>query len=169
MDAYSKIDILRCLDGEEVDKLVELLNYSDYTQVKLDKDSLPGDDKVISLNGKMPFGTNPKLEEWLQEKGVPFKRWTDSCEEFPSEIFVFDGARHETVLSDSEGNALVDMRALRAIIDMLEDDNEIRALVYANQQWVNTDVSCMFRWRMEETVDISTGRENYIDVEVEEE
>jgi hypothetical protein len=168
MNAYSKIDILRCLDGEEVDELLELLNSSKYTKVKLERDTIPGTDEVMSLEGEMPFGTSPKLEEWLQEKGVPFKRWTDMCDEFQAEIFVFDGARTATVFSDREGNALVDMRALRAVIDMLENDEEVRALVYANQQWVETDVSNMFRWRVEEEKEFSSmKKDDFIDVEVD--
>ena len=98
---------------------------------------------------------------------MPYKRFTKAYDDFPSIISVFDGARLDEVPSDESENPMVDMRAIRGIIDMLEDNEEIRALVYANGFWVNTDVSTMFRWRMEEVTEIGSG-EKPIDVEIEE-
>ncbi len=168
MDAYTKMDILRCWTDEETEKLLEMIEDSGYRVIG-DGDSKlrPTKELLYNSDGKIPYGAYPELEDWLSTNGIPFKRWSDSFDEFQPEIVVFDGARTEKVMSDKEGNAYVDMRALRSIIDMLEDNLELRALVYSNEQWVETDVNNMFRWRMEETVEINTDND-IIDVEVEE-
>jgi hypothetical protein len=132
------------------------------------------EDPVMKLEGRMPFGTNPKLEEWLQSEGIPFKRWSEPCDDFPSEMVVFDGVRIASLTTDAEGNAMVDMRALRSIIDMLENDDELRALAYANSHWVETNVENMFRYGMEDVKEIihdgaGSNQDDIIDVVPEEE
>lgn len=164
MDAYSAIDILECFkDNNERSEMVKLAIDAGYSPVPSENG-----DKVKRFDGKIKYGTSPELENWLVENGVPFKRFTSAYEDFPAEVMVFDGIRKHSVPSDTQGNALVDMRVVRSIIDMLENDDELRALSYSNGHWIETDVTNMYRWGMEETIEISSEKKDYIDAEIEE-
>ncbi len=180
MDAYTKIDILRCWSDDETDELFELIEDSGYrvveegdSKLKPTKELLynSGGEKLLLLEGKIPYGSYPQLEEWLEKNGIPFKRWAEACDDFPSEMVVFDGVRRSSLITDTTGNAMVDMRALRSIIDMLENDEELRALTYANSHWVETNVENMYRWGMEDVKEIvndGNHKDDVIDVDVEE-
>ena len=160
MDAYTYLEVLDCLNKEESAEFDELIRNSGYKMVD-------GESNVIRYEGTIPYGMDSRIEEWLQNNGVPFKRFTSMYEDFPPEVVSFDGVRKHTMPSDNEGNALVDMRALRSIIDMLEDGEEIRVISYANSHWAETDVSKMFRWGMEDTHKIQTGgHQAAIDTEI---
>ncbi len=166
----STIEILKCFVGkDEEDMVFDLLNKSNYKVVVAGEGSkkltvemfnnilLDDNGRTFIMAGNIPYGTYPPLEAYLQEQSAPFKRWTDICEAFSPEIVVFDGVRLNAVPSNTEGDALVDMRALRSIIDMLEEDKEILALSYSNANWVETDVSNMWRYGMEAVSEFSTA------------
>jgi len=159
MDAYTYLEVLRCLDDKESADFNSLAKESGY---KFQRSV----GNVDLYSGEIPYGISKTVEDWLQDNGVPFKRFTSMYEDFPPEIVAFDGVRRHTMPADNEGNALVDMRALRGIIDMLEDGEDIRVIAYANSHWSETDVSKMFRWGMEDTHRIQTGGEQTIDTEI---
>lgn len=47
---------------------------------------------------------------------------------------IFDGVNTNFVLCDSDSNALIPQDDMLKIIDMLENDNEIEALIFANER-----------------------------------
>lgn len=197
----SALTILKCFASEdEKSKVIELLNTERYkiktedgSLKKINRESfdveLSNDDsraftfykdaavkkpqtEVCLQNSTVPVEKPISLETYLKNNGIPFKMWVSSKEASSAQIRVFDGVRLNSIPSDDKGNAYVDMRALRSIIDMLEDDREILALSYSNTHWVETDVENMWRYGMETVYEFSTKyekRESVIDVEVEEE
>ncbi len=172
----STLRILKCFVGEDEKlaafKLIEKSKYKlvtpdgnvELTKKLLEELLLDTKDRTFLLLGSIPYGTYPPLEEFLRAGSIPFCRWTDICEDFSPEIVVFDGVRVNAVSSNTEGDALVDMRALRSIIDMLEEDREILALSYSNENWVETDVNNMWRFGMEAVAEFSTADKANIDI-----
>ncbi|MEA3453612.1 MAG: hypothetical protein U9R12_01635 [Candidatus Caldatribacteriota bacterium] len=149
-----KLEILDCFNDstEEAKILGQIRNNSFNGQTE------EVNDKTIIYYTETASEENLKdISVDLIESGIPFKIYENASGDTPPKITIFDGVRIHTVLSDHNGNAYVDMRALRAIIDMLEEDLEIKALFYANEQWVNTDVTSMFRYGMENTKEFATN------------
>lgn len=179
------IEIIKCFEEEEFDEVYKLIEESDYGTEWGDEGSisrksfdtlLGGEERFIKLYGSMPYGTNEELEKYLQEKGIPFKRWSAAGLDYATELVVFDGVRSHTVGTSETEEPMVPMSVLRAIIDILETPEEedpyadMRALVYANENWIPTDINMFHRYGMESTVAFSPNAQGngVIDVEAEE-
>ena len=176
------LQIIKCFEEEEFNEVFDLLNKAQFsvepdatysiTQEEFDGFQLAADDRHMTVYGNIAFGGDEELEAYLEDKGMPFKRWSANTDEYEHQLVMFDGVRKHNVLSDKEGNALVDMRALRSIIDMLEDGLEPRALFYANENWIETDINNCWRYGMEQTLAFSPNavdpNADAIDVEVQE-
>lgn len=173
------IEVLKCLNKDEDRELFNIFKNSNTIVLKGDEEVDEGafrllmadsSSRVATLDLKNQSDYSGTIEAWLEESGIPFKEWKRNNDSSISEIDTFDGVRRNTVNADRDGNPLVDMRVLRSIIDMLEDDDEIRAIPYANMYWVETDVSNMWRWGMEEVREFSTDQDKEtIDVDIVEE
>jgi len=158
METNATMEVLNCLNDNEQKELDDLMKKAGLT--KVDSES----ENTTKYSGKIRYGYNHEVEEWLKNNGVPFKRWSGGYDDFSPIMVIFDGIREHDTPADGSGNALVDMRAIEAIKEMLEDDQEIRALVYANQHWINNDISSMWRWGMEETIKV--GNTSIEDAEI---
>ena len=171
------LDILSCLEGsDEIQMVADMIvdskfNYYEGETISSDdimrRLTLPvGEDaEKRKLEISLPYSLVPEGEEdiigddiaslkaLLSELGVPWVYQNIVCQE----IEAFDGVRVSKVDTDEEGSPYVDMRAVRSIIDMLEKGDEVRAIVYANQFWVETNVLNMWRNGMEGVVAYSVG------------
>ena len=187
MDLTTDIEIIKGFEEDEIEPFFEILSESGYgleyddSKQKLSKKefaSLMDEDKrFMSLKGNIQDGGDSKLEEHLEELGIPFTRFTQPTSEDNSYLVIFDGVRRHQVACDRKGNPLVEMDKVRAVIDMLETPEEedpyadMRALVLANEAWVETDINKFWRYGMEDSVAFSSNftkpDDGIIDVEVE--
>ncbi len=152
---YAKLRILNCFNNiEEEEEVLDRIKMAGFNRLDDEHDAV----MVFEINSH--FGVATTIENILTEKGIPFTMFSALMEEHLPIIFTFDGVRSNSVFADHNENAYIDMRAMRSIIDMLEDDLEIKALLYSNEQWVNTDVSTMFRYGMENAKEFHTEIKN---------
>ncbi len=138
--------VLTCISNKDYEtKTVEQIIAAGF------KKTHDSDENTMTFESDLDPDVTEVIEEILCKEGVPFSIHFAMPTDGLPYIYVFDGVRPNKVLSDPEGNTYVDMRVLRSLIDMLEEDLEIRALLYSNEHWINTDVSTMFKNGMENT------------------
>ena len=184
------MQIIKCFEKEEEDEIYNLINEAEYSDdwgcsgiSREEFDILmKNQERYLDLKGNLPNGLHEPLESYLEEKGIPFKRWSEAGIEFDHDLVVFDGVRSHTTLASKDGEPLVEMSAIKTILERLEEPDKpgddladlktfSDVLAIANYHWVNTDINTFYRYGMEGSVAFSPnakGDDGTIDVEVKE-
>jgi len=172
------IRIIKGFEEEEIrnfekDMLGDADGYSDDTTFY---EQMSNDSRYIEFTGEPTEEYEERLEKYLKELGIPFICY--ECED-TGEMTVFDGVREHAMICTKDKTPLVEMNSIREIIDLLEKSEEedpyadMRALVKANENWIETDINNMWRYGMENSVAFSHNyredSEDIIDTTIEEE
>ena len=182
------IKIIKGFEPDEIDGFYGEIKKSGYgldfeEGVELSREDfnklMDSDGRSIELNANLRYGVCDEFESFLVGQGMPFTRFSAQSLDADAELSVFDGVRQHSVGCDNDGEATISMNAMRKVIDLLETSEEddpyaeMRALVVANENWVETDVNNFWRYGMEQSVAFSSNavdpHADAIDVEVEEE
>jgi len=182
------IKIIKGFEPDEADGFYEKLKESGYG-LDFDEDGelsreefdmlMNEEARFMELHASLKHGACESLEEFLVEQGMPYTRFSSRSIDTDAELKIFDGVRQYSVGCDTDGCPVVPMDALRKVIDLLEISEEddpyadMRALVVANENWVETDINAFWRYGMESAVAFSPNvvnpNDGVIDVEIEEE
>ena len=168
------IKILKCYEGEELEEVAEAIEnscFGDKDSASLFKEQLENDERYVEFFAPVNYGADEELESFLEDKGIPYVRVSQFSDDAPNQMIAYDGVRRFDVPVDGNMNPVVDMRAMKAIIEMLENDDELRALFYANENYIETDINKFYRYGMEDSIAFSPNavKNNAIDVDIAEE
>lgn len=171
----TEIKIIKGFEKDEIEDFYNQLKDSGYSDEYKEGGSLAnetftellnGDERFMELKAIIPPGHSIDLEKYLEDNGMPFVKHTGETPEVEQELYVFDGVRGNRVQCNRDGEAYVRMTDLRAVIDLLEKSEEedayadLKALVVANESWIETDISKFWRYGMENSIAFSP---NYVD------
>ncbi len=187
-NTYSKIKIIKGFEEDEIEEFYTKILSSGYLLdngklADLTKESftkhMDEDCRYLSFTGLVSNSTYKQLEEFLMDTGMPFKCLNRKTKKGYPDMVIFDGVRRHYVNCTKNEEPLAPMAALREVINLLELSEEedqfadMKALVVANENWVETDINNMWRYGMENSVAFSSNfrdpNADAIDVDIEEE
>lgn len=171
---------MKIIKGFEEEEVSDFYTKMFGSNIGYDKEIFPiemaNDNRFIYAQGDIDDDAQNELEEYLQDLGIPFI--TYECSE-TGEMTVFDGVRKHSMICTKDKTPLVEVDAIREIIDLLETPEDedpyadMRALVKANENWIETNIDNMWRYGMENSVAFSSNfndpNKDAIDVDIEEE
>lgn len=172
------IRIIKGFEEEEVGEFFEKMIGDDvgYADDSTFYEQMDNDKRYLEFSGEPDEEYIERLTGYLENLGIPYILY--ECEE-KGEMTVYDGVRSHSMICTKEKTPLIEMSAIREIIDLLEKSEDedpyadMRALVKANENWIETDIDNMWRYGMENSVAFSHNyreqHEDVIDTEIEEE